>query len=284
MRETQKSRDIVRAKREIMEYTLFQKLLNLPNFTSLESHSNAGLIGLFEKTQRTSASQKDLQIDDIYEKFGCLHANTRFVSGGKHSPHFAGPIARLESQMCRLIEDELFDHGVDQISTPSLVSSFISEVLYGHQNNVVHFNKGATNLPLGSYDSLASLYSAFIAARMRYPSNIFFNIGEEFSKKTGRYSKMMSLVSFAQEGQQTDEQFKKQIEIHKTILDKLNLSYRILELNPKQMDPTAYRSVSIEIKPSGHDKWIPYTTINHKSDYVTSKLSIYYEEDVPVRV
>ena len=284
MRQTQKSRDIVRAKREIMEYTLFQKLLNLPNFISLESISTAGLIGLFEKTKTTSASQTELKIDEIYEKFGCLHANTRFVSGGRYSPHYAGQIARLESQMCRLIEDELFDHGVDQISTPSLVSSFISEVLYGHQNNVVYFNKGAANLPMGSYDSLASLYSAFSAARMRYPSDIFFNIGEEFSKKTERYSKTMGLLSLAKEGHQIDEQFDKQLEIHKTILDKLNLSYRIIELNPKQMDPTAYRSVSIEIKPLGHDKWISYTTINHKSDYVTSKLSIYYEEDVPVRV
>ena len=46
----------------------------------------------------------------------------------------------------------------------------------------------------------------------------------------------------------------------------------------------AYRSVAIELKSPELGRWIPYTRINHKRDYITSKLAIYYEDDVPVRV
>ena len=236
MRQTQKSRDIVRAKREIIEYTLFQKLLNIPNFVSMESNSNSGLIGLYNESPNSNSTQIDL--DAIYEKFGCLHANTRLVSGGRDSPHYTGQIARLESQIHRKIEDELYDLNVEQISTPSLFASFISEVLYGHQNNMSNFSQAASNLPVSSFDSLGSLYSTFVAARMKSQSGIFFNFGEDYSRKTEKYSKTMSLLSLARQGQSTDKQFDKQLEIHKTILDKLNLSYRIVELSPKQMEPS----------------------------------------------
>ena len=236
MRQTQKSRDIVRAKREIIEYTLFQKLLNIPNFVSMESNSNSGLIGLYNESPNSNSTRIDL--DAIYEKFGCLHANTRLVSGGRDSPHYTGQIARLESQIHRKIEDELYDLNVEQISTPSLFASFISEVLYGHQNNMSNFSQAASNLPVSSFDSLGSLYSTFVAARMKSQSGIFFNFGEDYSRKTEKYSKTMSLLSLARQGQSTDKQFDKQLEIHKNILDKLNLSYRIVELSPKQMEPS----------------------------------------------
>merc|ERR1712131_61874 len=285
MRETQKSRDIVRAKREIIEYTLFQKLLNLPNFVSMESNSNSGLIGIFNYTLKTETSnQNTISLNQIYDKFGCLHANTRLVSGGKHSPHYTSQMASLESRMLRVVEDELFDLDVDQISAPSLFSSFISEVLYGQQTNMSDFSQAASNLPISSFDCLASLYSTFVAARMKSPSEIFFSFGEDYSKKTDRYSKIMSLLSLANQGQPTDEQFEKQLQIHRSILDKLNVTYRMIELNPKQMEPSAYRSVAIELKSSNNDNrdlWVPYTRINHKRDFVTSKLAIYYEERVP---
>ena len=238
MRQTQKSRDIVRAKREIIEYTLFQKLLNIPNFVSMESNSNSGLIGLYNESPKPDSISTRIDLDAIYEKFGCLHANTRLVSGGRDSPHYTGQIARLESQMHRKIEDELYDLNVEQISTPSLFASFISEVLYGHQNNMSNFSQAASNLPVSSFDSLGSLYSTFVAARMKSQSGIFFNFGEDYSRKTEKYSKTMSLLSLARQGQSTDKQFDKQLEIHKTILDKLNLSYRIVELSPKQMEPS----------------------------------------------
>ena len=238
MRQTQKSRDIVKAKREIIEYTLFQKLLNIPNFVSMESNSNSGLIGLYNQSPNADSNSTRIDLDAIYEKFGCLHANTRLVSGGRHSPHYTGQIARLESQMHRKIEDELYDLNVEQISTPSLFSSFISEVLYGHQNNMSNFSQAASNLPVSSFDSLGSLYSTFVAARMKSQSGIFFNFGEDYSRKSEKYSKTMSLLSLARQGQSTDKQFDKQLEIHRNILDKLNLSYRIVELSPKQMEPS----------------------------------------------
>ena len=42
--------------------------------------------------------------------------------------------------------------------------------------------------------------------------------------------------------------------------------------------------MAIELKSPELGRWIPYTRINHKRDYITSKLAIYYEDDVPVRV
>ena len=41
------------------------------------------------------------------------------------------------------------------------------------------------------------------------------------------------------------------------------------------MEYSAYRQLAIEIKASESSGWVPYSTINHRRDFVTSKLSIY---------
>merc|ERR1719454_2094613 len=108
---------------------------------------------------------------------------------------------------------------------------------------------------------------------MKSKNCIFFNFGEDYSQTTEKISKKMCLLSMAQQGKLIDIQFQKQLDIHQAILNKLGLSYRIIELAPRQMEPSAYRAIAIELKcpMSEVGTWIPYTTINHKRDHVSSK-------------